>query len=133
MSDDDHYRDLIEKKNEFIKRRQELEELQEEKILQFKRDLRAIDKAIADCVEQIKEARTIYHKDLKHREPVKPGYYWGRNKWRKNPEDNDMIILVKKPNRQGVQEWYMMTMDLIGWHERKEYGYQLGEYIGEER
>ena len=60
---------------------------------------------------------------------MKPGYYWGRNKWRKNPEDNDMIILVKKPNRQGVQEWYMMTMDLIGWHERKEYGVE-NENIG---
>jgi hypothetical protein len=130
---DDHYKNLIDHKNELLQQRRALEVFQEEKISRFKHDLRDIDKQIANCVEQIKEAQTIYHQDLKKQDLVKPGYYWGRNKWRKNPEDCDLIILVKKPNHNGIQEWYMMSRELLGWKERKDYEYTLGDYIGEER
>jgi hypothetical protein len=108
MMDDDYYKKLINRKNELIESRQSLQELHDEKIVQLKLDLREIDKKIADCVERIKEAQTIYHKDLKFQGLVEPGFYWGRNKWRNDPDNYDLIILVKKPNRDGVQEWYMM-------------------------
>jgi hypothetical protein len=130
---DDFYAKLVEQKNELIKHRRELEILREEKDAQLKHDLREVDSKIRDCVERIEEAQLIYHQELKHKEPIAAGYYWGRNKWRKNPEDYDMIILVTKPNRNGVQEWYMMSRELIGWNERKDYEYTLGEFIGEER
>ena len=131
MSDSDWSR-LIKIKNDLLDHRYRTKRLLCDKLNEQKSALRNIDKQIDEIDKQLEEARAAYQ-DLKVSNYVESGYYWGRNKWRDDPDMYDMIIEVTEPNEHGIQEWKLLCAKSIGWKERLDYEYKIGEFIGKSR
>jgi len=129
----DHWEKLLERLKDLQRDRAQLQELLYDRKHELDSALRRKDEQIKELQERIEKAREIYKNKLKDIENIKPGYYWARNKFRKDPDHYDLLILVKEPNDKGVQEWCLLYPSLIGWQERENYEYKLGDYIAEER
>lgn len=130
---EDYWKKLTRRHEEMLHEEQQLEELLRDKTRQLKKSIKDKRSEIEALENRIEETRQSYQKGLKGQPLVQPGFYWGRNKHRANPDQYDMIIQVSEPTQHGIQEWYLMSPDIIGWTERQTDEYKLGEFIGEDR
>jgi predicted RNase H-like nuclease (RuvC/YqgF family) len=130
---EDYWKKLTDQRAEALAERQYLQEMLHDKTQELRRSLKRSDEKLEDLDKQIEEARTLYQSELKSQEHVKPGLYWGRNKFRDNPDQYDMIILVEEANMHGVQEWCLLSREPLNWADRKKHEYKLGEFIAEDR
>ena len=129
----DYWKELTNQRVEVLAKRQHLQEMLHDKTQELRRSLRRSDEKLEDLDKQIEEARALYQSELKSQQHVKPGLYWGRNKFRDDPNQHDMLILVEEANIHGVQEWCLLSRELIDWNDRKKHEYKLGEFIAEDR
>jgi hypothetical protein len=130
---EDYWKKLIKRHEEMLYEEKHLEELLHDKTKQLKKSVKDKRAEIEALERRIEEVREVYQKGLRDQPQVKPGFYWGRNKFRNDPDQYDMLVEVSEPNQHGVQEWYLMTPEILGWEDRRDHEYKLGEYIGEGR
>lgn len=122
---------LVKAHKDLLNHRNEVKSLLSDRTEDLNAALRRIDADIKIHEERMKKTREAYFSSEESK--IEPGIYWARNKFRVDPDQYDMIVEVKEPDKYGRQEWWVYHAEPLNWAERLDYEYKLGDLIAKSR